>query len=277
MQGLLFFVLSLVSILAPGTFATETRCKPITLATLKTMPFWSTFWSRLGTVVYNNAHAFDGGKPSMNIDTVFDNGDDNAQVCSEGNVLLQSMGQPLCFKQVTYTPAQTAPPDGRITLRFPTGLTTVVSGEVNQTAAPLTAGNSYDVKFEVQDITPANTNPGGRNTATGTYSDVQHDSFSVEVGQAGSDYQIIHEDPGMVCKMKVDQTTCTQGVTGQATFSLWGAVRVGFNSRVNGHYYYYLRFDGWVPLQQLTVKSFFTGNVTTIGSNHHIPVCNGWN
>ncbi|KAJ7226529.1 hypothetical protein B0H12DRAFT_274948 [Mycena haematopus] len=262
------------------TASTSPRCKPIPLAELKAMPFWQTFHNRLGVVVWGNPRAFDSWKGQgkyPKLDTIFDDGAENAEVCSEGTVVFQATEESLCSKTSTYTKKVVTGQSGTIRLDYPTGLSTVVAGTVTKVAAPLTGGRSYETAFKVPDLTPPGTAPGNRGgvyTVNAQYPDVLDNSFAVDVNHEKKDYMIIHELPGDICWLQYDNTTCIQEAAGQATFSLHGAVRVGFDSPQNGHYYWYMRFDGWVPQNQLTVTSQFTATITTAGSSRYIPQCN---
>ncbi|KAJ7740145.1 hypothetical protein B0H16DRAFT_1567790 [Mycena metata] len=253
---------------------------PVSLAELKAMPFWQTFYDRLGTIVWGDAHAFDtlknqGTYPKL--ETTFDDGSENAEVCSEGEALFQPTNEPICLTTTTYTHQTVADASGTIRLDYPTGLSTVVFGTITKVAAPLTGGRTYETAFRVQEITPPDSMPGttgGTYTMNATYPDVEANSFAGDVSHESEDYMIVHELPGDICWIRYDSTTCIQDTTGQVTFSLYGAVRVGFDSLVNGHHYWIMRFDGWVPQDQLTSYSQFNATITTTGSNHHIPRCN---
>ncbi|KAJ7030969.1 hypothetical protein C8F04DRAFT_1186252 [Mycena alexandri] len=200
---LLVFVFALLVALATGSPSSGARCKPVSLSELKAMRFWQTFYDRLGIIVWGDAYAFDNLKNEgtyPKLETTFDDGSENAEVCSEGTVVFQ-----------------------------PT-----------EVAAPLTGGRTYETAFKVQDVTPPDSIPGttgGTYTVNAPYPDVEANSFEVDVSHDAKDYTILHELVGDICWIRYENTTCIQDTTGQATFSLYGAVRVGFDSPVNGHYY----------------------------------------
>ncbi|KAJ7501531.1 hypothetical protein B0H11DRAFT_722726 [Mycena galericulata] len=254
---------------APSSSA---RCQPISVDELKTMPFWQTFYQRLGVVVWGNPHAFDNSKPSFNLETTFDDGSENAQVCSEGTVVLKTAGNADCFSTRTYSKESVTGASGVLRFYYPSGFSTVVNGAVT-IAAPVTSGKIYETVFEVRDASPPNSNPSPTYTVNSPYPDAQGHSFEVHANTAQQTYIQIHELPGDICAIHYTNTTCIQNASGQVTFDLYGAVRVGFNSPQNGHYYWYLRFDdGWAG-NQLTSHSQFDATITTSGSDDHFP---GW-
>ncbi|KAJ7733131.1 hypothetical protein B0H16DRAFT_1580031 [Mycena metata] len=278
-RHLLAFGFALLVAVVTGSPSSGSRCQPVSLAELKAMPFWHTFYDRLGIIVWGDAHAFDHFKSQgtyPKLETTFDDGSENAEVCSEGEALFQPTNEPICLTTATYTHQTVTGASGTIRLDYPTGLSTVVFGTITM-AAPLTGGRTYETAFRVQDVTPPDSSPGttgGTYTMNATYPDVEENSFAADGSRESEDYMIVHELQGDICWIRYDSTTCIQDTTGQVTFSLYGAVRVGFDSPENGHYYWILWFDGWVPQDQLTSYSQFNATITTTGSNHHIPRCN---
>ncbi|KAJ7016971.1 hypothetical protein C8F04DRAFT_1201262 [Mycena alexandri] len=237
---LLVFVFALLVALATGSPSSGARCKPVSLSELKAMRFWQTFYDRLGIIVWGDAYAFDNLKNEgtyPKLETTFDDGSENAEVCSEGTVVFQPTDEPICFTTTTYTQKTVTGASGTIRLDYPT-----------EVAAPLTGGRTYETAFKVQDVTPPDSIPGttgGTYTVNAPYPDVEANSFEVDVSHDAKDYTIIHELPGDICWIRVQSTFSSPprhlirlaDTTGQATFSLYGAVRVGFDSPVNGHYY----------------------------------------
>ncbi|KAJ7016968.1 hypothetical protein C8F04DRAFT_1406395 [Mycena alexandri] len=258
------------------------RCKPISLAELKAMPFWQTFYDRLSVIVWGHPGEFDTWKHQgiypFSLETTFDDGSDEARVCSEGTITFQTIGEPICYVTTTYSKGAVVPASGNIRFDYPTGLSTVVAGTVTKVGAPLTGRRTYETAFKVQDVTPtgADSVPGKMNTThtvNALYPDIQGNSFEVDANSEHDTYLSIHRRPGEICSINYHNTTCIQEATGQAAFSLWGAVRVGFDSRVNGQYYWVLWFDSWVPGNQVWSYSQFNATITTTGTNDYIP---GW-
>ncbi|KAJ7441043.1 hypothetical protein B0H11DRAFT_2351367 [Mycena galericulata] len=246
-------------------------CQPISVAELQAMPFWQTFYQRLGVIVWGNPHAFDFVRPSFNLETTFDDGSGNARVCSENTVVFQTAGSAVCFSTTTYSKESVAGASGDLRFDYPSGFSTVVNGAVTKVAAPLTGGRTYETVFRVQDASPPKSNPSEMYTVNSPYADAQGHSFEVHANHEQMKYIQIHENPGDICSIYYTNSTCIQNASGQVTFSLEGAVRVGFNSRQNGHYYWYLWFAGWVPGDQLNIDSQFDATITTTGSNDYSP------
>ncbi|KAJ7037015.1 hypothetical protein C8F04DRAFT_1257253 [Mycena alexandri] len=154
--------------------ATSTRCQPTSLAELKAMPFWQTFYDRLGVVVWGQpVGSFMFDLVGFNIDTTFDDGD-GARACSIETVSFQTIGEPICYVTTTYSKESAIPPSGPLTIDYPTGFSTVVAGTVTKVAAPVTDGKVYDRSFIVQDATPIVNSTAGltrQYQANGLYSD----------------------------------------------------------------------------------------------------------
>ncbi|KAJ7733141.1 hypothetical protein B0H16DRAFT_1468219 [Mycena metata] len=262
------------------------RCKPISLPELKAMPIWQTFYDRLGVVVWGHpvgSYTFD--LVGFSVETAFDDGSNNARVCSMETVDFQTIGEPICYVTTTYSPQFVTPASGVTrTDGYPTRYLEV--------GAPLTGGRTYETAFKVHDITPtgADSIPGRTNatyTVNGLYSDTLGNSFQVDANHEHDTDVILDELPGSICSIHYHNTTCIQDAVGQAAFTLYGAVRVGFNSRVNGHYYCistvtlgvilndsrlgYLWFDQWIPGDQAWSYSQSKATVTTTGSNDYSP------
>ncbi|KAJ7740132.1 hypothetical protein B0H16DRAFT_1729160 [Mycena metata] len=254
------------------------RCKPISLPELKAMPIWQTFYDRLGVVVWGHpvgSYTFD--LVGFSVETAFDDGSHNARVCSMETVDFQTIGEPICYVTTTYSPQFVTPASGVTRFSYPIGLSTVVTGTVTKVGAPLTGGRTYETAFKVHDITPtgADSIPGRTNATyivNGLYSDTLGNSFQVDANHEHDTEIILDEWPGTICSIHYHNTTCIQDAVGQAAFTLYGAVRVGFNSRVNGHYYWYLWFDQWVPGDQAWSYSQSNATVTTTGSNDYSPI-----
>ncbi|KAJ7733126.1 hypothetical protein B0H16DRAFT_1468206 [Mycena metata] len=254
------------------------RCKPISLAELQASLLWGTFYERLSVVVLGKR----GGDRYLDsvgfkVEAAFEDGSKNAKVCIEG-VDIQNI---------------VAPASGEMTFDYPAGLSTVVGGKVTSenffpldvpartegystrcagVGSPLTEGRIYETSFSVQDVTLPEVDSSAK-TVNGLYSDTLENSFGVDVNAEHDASVTISASPGSICSFRHRNTTCIQEAAGEATFRLDGAVRVGFDSPVNEHYYWYLWLDSWAPLVTGPYPWSYSQSkvtITTNGNDEHL-------
>ncbi|KAJ7740150.1 hypothetical protein B0H16DRAFT_1465030 [Mycena metata] len=220
------------------------RCQPTSLTELKAMPFWQTFYDRLGVVVFGHpVPSFMFDFVGFSVETAFDV---YFQFSDMWLTRVQERaGEPLCYVTTTYSKEAAIPASGPLTIDYPTGSSTVDVGPV-------------------VDLTPG---PRRQYVVEGLYSDALGNSFGVDVNREHGTNASIWGAPGTICSHYYLNTTCIQDATGQTVFRLEGGVRVGYNSRVNGHYYWHLWFDDWIPGDQAWSYSQFKATITTSGSN----------
>ncbi|KAJ6590764.1 hypothetical protein B0H10DRAFT_2233574 [Mycena sp. CBHHK59/15] len=230
------------------------KCTALTVNELTNLPGWP--------AVAQDIVRLWGGT-SYNLWTTWD-GVTRTQTCvGDGIVSLVPTGNRQCTLNNVTTSGILVNAAGSVAITITSGLS-ATAGETVTKESTLGASYTASVTVGVPDLISATASFTASVSFTNTYGTSQQSSAKTVTLNAA---------PGSQCELTLTDETCHQSSTGTVPFTATGDFRIGFNSRVNGHYYWSYGLDGFLPVDERSSYAQFTGSINSYSKGKYKGVC----
>ncbi|KAJ7675954.1 hypothetical protein DFH06DRAFT_1318094 [Mycena polygramma] len=207
------------------------------------------------------------GGTSYNLWTTWD-GVTNAQTCVGDSIIsLVPTGNKQCTINNITTSGVIVNATGYASLKLTSGLT-ATAGETVTRASTISAGFTAGITVGVPDVVSAKAEYTVGVSFTNTYGS----SFDTTVKNEIEKTVTINAEPGKTCVLELTDQSCYQNSRGTVPFTADGWFRIGFNNRVNGHYYYSYGISV-LSVDQRSSYAEFTGSINAYSKGTYKGIC----
>ncbi|KAF9043865.1 hypothetical protein BDZ89DRAFT_1128184 [Hymenopellis radicata] len=243
---------------APAPAALGGKCRGLSVDELKRLPAWTAMAQYIRTT-------WGGG--SYNLWTAWD-GATEAWMCVGDDVVdLQATGSPGCTINTVSTGGILVGTNGSVTIGVTSGY--ISSSDYTVTKSS-TIGISYTATLTVG--VPDLISGSGSWTASAQFTNQDQYSFKTEINNQVQQSVTLNAPSGSTCSLTYESKTCHETVKGRVPYTGSGWLRVGFNERTQGHYYWHVLIDNQ-PYNTRTSYSEFTGSVNAHSKSRYSGHC----